>query len=573
MSAHRYLAVVDFAPGPGELAGRAARRLGLARAFEAPGLCVLADPTTPIRNLDASTIAVGELHGNDGEGVPRLSASDPSERLAQLTHRAWGDYVAFACSGDGCGVLRSPSAGLAALRAVLGSTMLIASHFEDLAELGVSRALDWKFVADHLAYAHLRGARTGFAAIDEILPGETAHVRRRSVERWQTWTPWRFACPTQQYTLGEEAAATLRTAIESTVRAQASDRSSLLLELSGGLDSSIVAAALAAAKADVTALNLATGDAEGDERRFARLTAAATGLALTERTVGEAIDLTQPPCSATVRPGMPAMLSLVDETFAEAARAAGSDGFMGGTGGDSVFCALGSAAPAADAWRRIGPGRRFFATALALAEIHGADPWRIAWRAVRMATWRAPRRPGPRSDLFLAAERLPPAPPFHPWLAEPADALPGKRLHIRGIMAAAAHLDGYARHAAAPSLFPLLAQPVVEASLRIPTWLWVEGGLDRAIARRAFRGVLPEAVLARRTKGAMDALCARVFEANRSRLLPFLSDGLLAQAGLLDLSGIAAYLRTDGPLRDDRFFRLLPIVDTERWVRRLADAV
>src|SRR3546814_10696864 len=56
--------------------------------------------------------------------------------------------------------------------------------------------------------------------------------------------------------------------------AWSASRSQILVELSGGLDSSIVTAALKSADADFSAITFATPDAEGDESVYARAVAA-----------------------------------------------------------------------------------------------------------------------------------------------------------------------------------------------------------------------------------------------------------------------------------------------------------
>jgi asparagine synthase (glutamine-hydrolysing) len=351
------------------------------------------------------------------------------------------------------------------------------------------------------------------------------------------------------------------------VEALAPTNGSILLELSGGLDSSILAAALSGCPAATSALNLVTPGPEGDERHYARATAQRTGLPLEEQFVPADVDLTTPTDRRTARPGIPAILRVADRQFMHAGKARDIDAFFSGTGGDCVFASPSSAAPAADALREFGPGRRFVRAVRDVARIHRASVWgagRMAWRQAHQpplhAIW-------PKDTTFLDLEALPSGPEFHPWLVEPADALPGRRSHIRAIIASLAHLDGYARHSVAPSIFPLLSQPVIEACLRIPTWMWIEGGRDRAVVRAAFRDALPREVLERRTKGGMDAYCLRNYEHNRARLVPYLLDGHLAAAGLLALDELEAFLAKPVGRRDDRFYRLLPIIDTESWLR------
>ncbi|WP_460989158.1 asparagine synthase-related protein [Sphingobium sp. TomTYG45] len=300
---------------------------------------------------------------------------------------------------------------------------------------------------------------------------------------------------------------------------------------------------------------------------YARATAAATGLVLSEHNVAADVDLTRPVTTQSARPGIPQILAPADRLLGDTARADGVEAFVSGTGGDCVFCAPGSAAPAADALRLFGPGGRFLRAVRHIAEVHDTSLWIAGSMAWRQAHRPPIHRVWPGSDAFLARDVLPCEPDFHPWLVEPDDALPGRRSHVRAVVAAFAHLDGYARHAVAPSLFPLLSQPVMETCFRIPTWMWIDGGRDRAIARQAFGDVLPAKVIDRRSKGGMDAYCLRNFEANRARLEPYLIEGHLAGAGLLDRPAVAAYLRQSVGSRDPRFYRLLPIIDAEAWAR------
>ena len=120
---------------------------------------------------------------------------------------------------------------------------------------------------------------------------------------------------------------------------------------------------------------------------------------------------------------------------------------------------------------------------------------------------------------------------------------------------------------AVAALHPLLAQPILEACLRIPSWLWVRGGRDRAVARAAFRGLLPDATLARRSKGHLASLFMTGYLAARPQLEDLLLEGRLTAAGLLDRDAIREYLRRDGRPDDSGYMRLLDLVSTETWLR------
>src|SRR3546814_18425449 len=74
-------------------------------------------------------------------------------------------------------------------------------------------------------------------------------------------------------------------------------------------------------------------------------------------------------------------------------------------------------------------------------------------------------------------------------------------------------IELYPRSTAAPQITPLLSQPIVELCLSIPTWQWVRGGRDRAVARAAVADLLPALIAQRRTKGGPTGFLRRVFNA------------------------------------------------------------
>ncbi|WEK02188.1 MAG: asparagine synthase-related protein [Candidatus Sphingomonas phytovorans] len=547
---------------------------GLELRFENPLLTVYADAAMPTTALGANGLALGSVFRKGAAApVERLDGAAPATLANSLIDRCWGDYVALIADPTGAAVhiVRAPSGGVHAYRARRGPVAWLASDIALLRHIGAVRAaIHWTFVAHHLAFAHLHTGDTGIADVDEVMPGSGAIERGTRCDRINLWSPWHFA-PSGDRLSFDDSARTVRTAVLQSVEALVAPSDSLALELSGGLDSSIVAAALAATGRHAVAINLSTPGPEGDERLYARAVAARCGMTLVEKLVDGDIDLTASAALAP-RPGMLAMLRLADRQFATIGEEHEVTGFINGTGGDCVFCSLGTVAPAVDRLHAEGVGLGLLHSIGDVAEVHQADLWKVAGLTFGK---RRRHRPSPiwrRNGHFLNGDRLPDEPVDHPWLVEPDDALGGTRAHIQAILASYAHLDGYGRQQVARSIFPLLSQPVVEACVAIPSWLWVAGGRDRAVARAAFRGLLPDLTLDRRTKGGMEAFCARTFALNRDRFKPFLLDGLLAAAGLLDIAAIEACLDRPFANRDTLFYHLLPIADTEAWARGVVAA-
>ncbi|MGL4291831.1 MAG: asparagine synthase-related protein, partial [Phreatobacter sp.] len=375
MTPDAYLAIV--APGTDpeharQMADRAGRDLQLIPMFQSDGLTVLARPGARHHSLGDSGIVIGTMISRGPADSPGERGSRPTDGR-QLIASSWGDYIAFlrGPETDAVTVIRAPSGGLPAFRAIDGEVTLISSNVAFLLALtGASPRIDWDFVAHHLAFPHLRAGATGLDGIDELFAGDGTVFTPRGARRVGLWSPWDFAVAERQITDPEEARDAVRRAVNQAVRGLVQPYRSALLELSGGLDSSVLAAALAASGATATAINLVTPGAEGDERSYARATATACGLGLAERDVAGDVDLTAPVPDRLARPGIPAILGPADGLLARLGRESGVDVFVSGTGGDCVFCSPASAAPAADAWRTFGPGRRFLRAVRHVAEIH-----------------------------------------------------------------------------------------------------------------------------------------------------------------------------------------------------------
>jgi asparagine synthase (glutamine-hydrolysing) len=118
-----------------------------------------------------------------------------------------------------------------------------------------------------------------------------------------------------------------------------------------------------------------------------------------------------------------------------------------------------------------------------------------------------------------------------------------------------------------PLCSPLISQPLVEACLRVPSWLWFEDGHNRFVARSAFRDQLPVDVLDRDSKGAPDCFVADLYDANRSKIRELLLGGLLRREKLLDDKAVDAALDNQAPVEGHGFLRLMRLVDAETWAR------
>ncbi|MBO9695939.1 MAG: hypothetical protein J7499_07055 [Sphingopyxis sp.] len=527
---------------------------GLRDIAHTPGLRLFVGDALPVQRLGNGTIMVGDH-------FPGTEAGNGC---------GWGNYLAFREEGREAVVARAPLTGLPLYWTQQGARLICSTHLPPFSAFAGPAGLDWDFVAHALSFVNLRTERSGLRERFELLAGSELRFDGRAVSVRSFWSPWDHVDRARPQSAAD-LAPMLRDRIVSCTAAWGGRRRDILLELSGGLDSSIVAAALAAAKLDYRALTLATSGADGDEREFARAVAQRCGVELIEKIHGDGdVDLVSPLPSPGFRPGAYSVLGGIDRAFEEVLP--GQDiSIFGGIGGDNIFAFDGSVAPIIDAFEHFGPGRRAFGVLRDRARASGATVWeaaRLAWRARR----RGPRCGWRRDVQFLNDTHLPAHPFAHPWDDGAARVSQAKRNHVESLRRILDFLDRPARWQGRDAVAPLLSQPIVEFCLSVPSWTWFEGGRDRMVARKAFAAQLPPEIVWRRGKGRLESLCAAAYLRQRHALGELLLEGRLTAHGLLDRAAIETYLGRD--LIDGNFdyFRLIEIADVERWVRAVEDA-
>jgi len=342
-----------------------------------------------------------------------------------------------------------------------------------------------------------------------------------------------------------------------------------VLGVSGGLDSSIVAAAAAPRADRLNCLTLFGPDPDGDERRYARSLTEALGLDLHEmpRQLDD-IDVTRAPS-----PHHPWPVASIGKLTNEAihgriAQGLAIDAHFSGNGGDGIFCSIRSAVPFLDRYLAEGPHLGLFDTLRDICVVTGADRMTVlrhAWDRYRRNGGVHRARYNGSGTMTNILEGLEAEGPTHPWLVAPKDALPGKTVHVAFLMRSQKGIELYPRAASPPHIAPLQSQPIVELCLSIPTWIWVADGLNRAVARLAFESILPPLILRRTQKGGPGGFDLAIYQRHRAALVDRLRHGRLAEAGILDLALLdqAEDPRWRGT---ERIQRILDLAAAENWV-------
>ncbi|CAD0310047.1 lasso peptide isopeptide bond-forming cyclase [Xanthomonas hortorum] len=573
---YRYIALLNHPQthrdGNRVAVDEALRQIGLLPRLRAECIDLYASDDTPVLDVPGGSALIGHVFSRrdntpvvDGASLQALSAA---RRTRHLIDTHWGEYLLLHAPHEdpsAITVMREPSGGVACVYALQHG--FITSDISIATRAGMyTREIDWDAIAHHLHYPHLKTKRTGLAGVRELLPGSQLCLQpnRSSVE--QVWNPWDFVAAPQRRHDPFAAQAQVRRAVASSIMCWAQTDASVLLELSGGLDSSILAACLKDTTARVACCNLVTPVPGADERHYARQMSDLLGTELIVRTLGfDAAPVDFAPPAHAVAPST-WFLQHASNALKEAiSRQLTITSFFSGGGGDTVFCNTRTAAPAADAFRA-GGLRAGFSAIHDLAELHQCTLWKAGRLTMKKLLAKAgpPRKP---ERSFLPSTQAEVRLQSHPWFDAPPGSLPGDRERIFDLAGTQVFRDGLARSASWHLRMPLLSQPVVEACLNVPSWMWIDGGRNRAVARDAFAEVLPAQILHRRSKGTFMNYSGAVYRQGRQQIRDYLLHGRLESQGLLDADALRHHFDHTLADGDHSVMRIFDLCAVENWVR------
>jgi asparagine synthase (glutamine-hydrolysing) len=597
----RFIGLVWDVASPGSSAAAIALARSLATqrhwqtAFSRPGLLVCTTGTQPGVNEahplhDNSGVVLGKLfHRHALAGASHHPWSPQritfgAAESAEITMSAgralvdgyWGRYVAFLDAGiEGARVLRDPSGTIPCHLIQHEGVSIVFSWLDDvltsLPQVPCPR-VSWEGLAGHLAFGELVGRQTALDGVSQVLGGEVVHITSGELHSTLLWNAAEKALSPNVVPV-EEAAGLLRGTVQACVQAWASCYDTLLLRLSGGVDSSITLACLAPWRTAtrVACVNYHSPGVDSDERHFARLAAARARRELVERERDPGFRLesllgaarTPSPLSYVGR-----LSARVDAGLASSHRAQAL--FTGG-GGDQLFFQLRECWPAADYLRLRGIDTGFFTAAMDAARLGRVS----VWRAIALALSDRLRTRTPSLDIHqhwalatdLVRDQATQRDRFdHPCL-QAASGLPiGKLMQVQQLLYPGGYYDPIEGSAAPELVNPLLSQPLVELCLALPSFVLTCGGQGRGLARKAFEQDLPVEIAQRRSKGGMAEHLRTVLLRNLDFARQLLLDGQLVRQGLLDRGAIEAALSGSprSPVRTGEIHRCIGI---EIWLQ------
>lgn len=459
----------------------------------------------------------------DGRGDGRARQYD---RLAEAYHRH-GHLFSAHLLGQYCAaivdiearkvILTQDSLGISKLyyRHMPGR-LTIASRLADLVALANSMTLNERYFAYQLATGYPLRNDTPFEGIECLAYGKTLVFEYGSVREYRPWLPQngelKLALP--------EAAEQLRDVLDEAVRSTLPETGTVLCELSGGLDSTTVAATAARQYQDIHALTFESGRRmAGDDEEYAEI--AATVLGLTRH----AVDLDDYPLFMRWPERFSAesggeLVAARQDAYDRVVEESSAKIILTGEGGDVVF-GYGGLAPAqlADPIYRGAIGTGVASARQWAFAMGGVRSWthyfwhsgvRYAWLHARHRSLAHRHKDGSASWLnkeFVKRNGL--SAQVRPQVA-PRLERPGQQYLWEDIYEIAGQLStSFRQRQRADTRHPLLHRPLVELMVQVSQDYRHGAAGDRILQREALIDRLPEVIRRRSTKGSTQELTER----------------------------------------------------------------
>jgi asparagine synthase (glutamine-hydrolysing) len=496
-----------------------------------------------------------------------IKAFNKSIKTTDLMNNYWGRFsgALYNSSAKKVSLVRDPL-GLETLYYMpLKDGMLFSNKLVNLVDLLEEKPeINWHYFAEFLVEQNFLISKTPFNGITELLPG--MHLQADLNGNIKQTFEWHI--PTEKVTDEKAIEDMVFDTFKNSTHAWAKNNKKITLQLSGGVDSSSILCMLKHVVPNTEIQAVHYNDSKtvaSQEIAYAQKIADECNIPLKIMDFQESKMFE--PLPADWRPEKPTTGTHGYHTAQKFINIAQSSMILSGQGGDHVFLAPPPEESIADYW--LDNGLRGISTIM--HEI--TSIYRTSWLALLKTNMRALK-------YYLLGKRIPNqyavsdmlAPDFANQLKYESFYLtpylkkftPAKARQIEALYHAVAYKDDIDPIVT----YPLLSLPVVEAALKIPTYLSIKDGYNRYYQRKATSRINPTQVIWRRDKGEVSASVIKGLQKELEPLIELISSGLLLKHGVIDKHWVQDRFNR---IRHGDASELLPlfrIIGAELWFKQ-----
>jgi len=481
-----------------------------------------------------------------------LIESKENIKNKEFTKKFWGNYLYFTMDDkyEKVSVLRDPVGQLPLFYTKLSDGRILFSTeisiLHDIMELQPS--LNWLYFSSYLKNPFISLEETPFVGIKELPNGCDLTLSVESIVCSSVWNPDEYI---NNYQSSEQLKQKILDISTYVIKSRTKSSESIILDFSGGLDSSALLFLINQAKNENQALvpiNFFHPQVQSsDERIHAHKIAREIGLSIIEFDMSNSLPLTPLQQKLDFKPNWPSLgltrLKMEQDLLA-LAKNYKAELFVSGHGGDHIFLCSPPIQSLCDCLVEKG-ARNTVLKIKELATIYRTSIFPILKKTLsgfynyyccslyaREHILRDNNTaPWIRKEILHPKQKLTEHPYF---LGRDSHILPGKFKQIDIIYEGLASIKGEVRNSKNPIFFPFFSQPMMELSLSIPTYESYAKGTNRFPFRSAIAEHFKTTTAWRKDKGEITGVMQRGFKKNQDFIFELCLEGRVSREGLID---------------------------------------
>lgn len=523
-------------------------------------------------------IAESEVICNLSEGE---SSNIINTKAQILTDNYWGNYIYILKYKDKL-LLGRDCTGMELCFTTWHNNIFIA--FSDLNSLPIAEEIkkdvNWDYLIGCMKFNQGASPHTALKNVKEVIPGQSVSISAKTREESTdlSWNPRVFIeNPTENF---ENAKNLIYSSTLSCVDAQLQPYNQIALALSGGLDSSIVLSSIKETSPSKKIWVYHHHSLEGDlsEENFARTVTEKYNLDLNiinsrrqslAPLIEEAAPLFPTPIPFASSSDSNKRLSMV-------IRSMDIDAIFSGTGGDQIYFKRPELSAFFDYASRKGFNSTYLNVALNTSRLTGLSIWEILkqYKSYKNNTYykKSSMRNALISEDFKERFESYALYDEHPWFTDAKSLTYGKFNQLTQFTNFPYFRNTIAnkKHIISDEVNALIAQPLMESTLSIPSYLLLYKGRKRGLAREAFRKLLPEEIYYREQKGYFHKFVFNNIIESLPLIREYLLNGELIKSNLLNTVQVEEILNED-KIRINKGIgsNVLTMMDIEKWLRTI----
>lgn len=502
----------------------------------------------------ANSLIIGSIFPKGNWKIDEMQDLLKTEDIENFViENCYGSYLIFSNKNDSLKITRDPIGQLPLFYSKLNERIFFSNEISVLADLTDKKLkYNWSYLSSFLLHTFITSDSTAFEGINELPHGCFLLVNSGSNSVSSSvgvaWDPRKFCIHNKNF-ISYEPLNIVENLIKIVRKTINCPNSRLMLDFSGGLDSSSLLLVLEKITSDpklIYALNMFHPKvASSDEREIARALSNKVGSNFIE--FDHSLHLPMSPTTSTnLKPNWPTSNLnhlKIEYDIQNIAQKLNIEKFISGHGGDHIFLCPPPIESVYDYF--YVEGFKGIANHIRQVSSMGRIPMAKIFStnliaAIRHLTGIKYRRnsvfidnvPWISDDAIQKAKDI----SFHPFFElDMSEILPGKFAQLENIFTGLSTIKSSLRGTSAPIVYPFFSQPMIELSLKIPTFRSYHNGYNRYPLRKSMQRVFgPSPNLWRKDKGETTGVTQIGIKENREYVLDLCLNGQAVSNGLID---------------------------------------